>query len=277
MTYQTLLVDGPWLSHKAHAAPFQLTTSTNLDAIVIPTFLRSLLACYNRYEPDETIITWESHGTPSWRRAANPNYKPKQSPDYNFISQVKDLQNLLKLLGIKQYYSPTNEADDVIATLCKPGTLIYSVDKDLMQLVNANSTGQYDGKKLYFTQDVVEKFGVMPHLIPDLLALMGDASDNITGIKGWGLKKSSKLIARYGQVEDWFTGKERPSITDNEYFQVIKNKQLTTLNHKCELVELTFDTNNSIKSILDKYELKKLKESIDDYKVFKKESVDDWF
>ena len=277
MTCQTLLVDGPYLAHRSYAAPFKLTTSHGLDATIIPTFLRSLLACHKQFQPKETIIAWESHGTPSWRRAANPNYKPKQALDFNFINQVKDLQNLLYLLGIEQYYSPTNEADDVIATLCKPDTLIYSVDKDLMQLLK-QGVYQWTGKDMFDEFRVVEKFGVPPKLIPDLLALMGDASDNIIGIRGWGQKKSSKLIARYGQVEDWFSGKDNPSLTDNEYMQVIKNKQLTTLNRNCELVKLKFTlVDLTIDAILNKYELKKLRESIDDYKVFKRESIDEYF
>jgi DNA polymerase-1 len=282
MNYQTLLVDGPYLAHRSYAAPFALKTSSGLPSNVIPTFLRSLLSAHKQFNPDTTIITWESHGTPSWRRDSNPDYKPKKTPDYGFVSQVKDLQHLLFLLGIPQYFSPTNEADDVIATFCEPDAtqtfgerqiIIYSVDKDLMQLIE-HGVDQFDGKRLYRDMDVIDKFGVSPKLIPDLLALMGDASDNITGIKGYGQVKSSKLIARWGKLEN--IPKEELQI--DSYLQALRNKTLTTLNHKCNLIELTFDANITIESILDKYELKKLKESLEDYKVIgKKHDIESFF
>jgi len=273
MTCQTLLVDGPYLAHRSYAAPFKLTTSHGLDATIIPTFLRSLLACHKQFQPKETIIAWESHGTPSWRRAANPNYKPKQALDFNFINQVKDLQNLLYLLGIEQYYSPTNEADDVIATLCKSDTLIYSVDKDLMQLLK-QGVYQWTGKDMFDEFRVVEKFGVKPNQIPDLLAMAGDASDNIQNIKGIGYKKASKYLAQWGSVENIIC----PELSNQDYQRAIKNKQLTILNKKCELIQLVFNEEKTIDSILTKYELKKLQKDIESYKFLSnKQTIDSYF
>lgn len=103
------------------------------------------------------------------------------------------------------------EADDIIATLAKKyakedfEVLIISSDKDLMQLVSPHIK-MYDAmkNKMIGAFEVKEKFAVLPERVLDVLSLMGDASDNIPGVKGIGPKTAAELIDRFGNLENIF-------------------------------------------------------------------------
>jgi len=265
-----LIVDGPYLAHRSFGAPYKLTTTTNLDATMIHSFIRTLNSLRKQFLPKQIIIAWESHGTKSWRRELLPEYKPSSGTvTQEYIDELRDLQLLLYLLGVGQYYASSNEADDVIATLVKQakdsGTVIYTIDKDIMQLVNEN-VHIWDGKQFHSKGSILEKFKVEPYQIPDYLAIVGDSSDNIKGIKGYGPVKVVELLNKYISIE---------GIPNNEKIwnyrpQMVLNKKLTTLNDKCQLEPVPnkdFKTNETIASIMDKYELKKMKEKIDEYKL----------
>jgi len=263
MNYDTLLVDGPYLAHKAFLAPFKLTTTKGRDATMIQAFIRSLNATRKKFNPKQIIIAWESHGTPSWRRELYPAYKPSQPIDIQYVTELKDLQILLYLLNVPQYSAANNEADDVIATMAKENTLIYTVDKDIMQLINDSCHVYNDKAKKIFTEiEVKEKFLVPPKLIPDLLAIMGDKADNIQGLNGYGNKKAVKLLEKYDDLESM-----KELIGKEALVKILKNKTLTLLNKKCKLRKATYNGKETIESIMDKYELKKMKESIAEYKL----------
>ena len=203
LNYDMLLIDSPYLSHRSFSLQNRLTTSTGLDATLIHNFIRSLGPLKRKFPNAEMIFTWESYGSSQWRRELYPSYKPPKFVNDGYKEQVRDLQRLLSNIGYQQFYSNGNEADDVIASLCdlsKDNVCIFTVDKDLMQLIN-NTTHLYNGKELFEEHDVFEKFGVYPLQIPDLLAIWGDVSDNIEGIPGFGFKKSVEIIEKYHRIE----------------------------------------------------------------------------
>jgi len=265
--YNTLIIDGPYLAHKSYQAPYKLTTTGGRDATMIHSFIRSLNSFRKQFNPETIIIAWESHGTPSWRKEQYPAYKGTRGrPDEQFIYQLEDLQRLLFLFNVDQFYAFNNEADDVIASYVEDNSkniVIFTSDKDIMQLVNEKCF-VYDGKVLYDFNKVKEKFFVNPKQIPDLLAIAGDKADNIQGIDGFGFKKAAKILEKYKYIEN---------ISDIEsiakYKKMLKvNKKLTTLNKCCPLVALEYlNCSKSIEAILDKYELKKMKEKIGEYKL----------
>jgi len=268
MNYDTLIVDGPYLAHRSYSAPYHLTTKAGLDSTMIHSFMRSLNAIRKKFPTKEVIIAWESHGTPSWRREMLTTYKPGKPLDGAFIQEIKDLQILLHLLGITQYTANNNEADDVIATYVatnpSKNILIFTVDKDIMQLVNG-TTHVYDGHTIYDEAAVMAKFDVLPDKIPDILALAGDKADNIEGIEGIGLKKAAQIVKEYGCVENIpFPICSYTKINLSQYI-VLKNKKLTLLNKQCELKPIVPEATTTIEAILDKYELKKMKVDIKEY------------
>ena len=266
-----LLVDGPYLAHRSYYAPYKLTTNTGLSAKMLHSFLRTTLSLYKKFQPNKTIVAWESFGTKPWRNDIHPNYKQQRGAiNTDYHEQVKDLQMVLHFLNIEQFYAPENEADDVIATFVfqtyqkfEAFHYIFSSDKDLMQLVDNTCTFMYDGKTLYDKQTVKEKFRVNPEQIPDLLALWGDVADNIEGIKGFGVAKASKLVNQYGSIE------AIPKTVDIDKKQALLNKKLTILNHHCVLEPIpnkSFKTNETLITLLDKYHLNSIKKDLTLYK-----------
>lgn len=277
---KTLLIDGPYLAHRSHAAPFNLTTKDGLNSTMIYSFITSLNALKKKFKPDEIIIAWESHGTPSWRKDLSPTYKPSKGIDPSFISQIKDLQLILYHLGATQYNAACNEADDVIATYVQENPnkniIIFTVDKDIKQLISKNIS-VYDGHTLWDETTITIDYDITPKHIPDLLALAGDKADNIEGIKGIGIKKASQLIIKYGCVENLPFNFCSSIIPNPIMSKILLNKKLATLNKNCTLINYQPPIQITIESLLDKYELKKIKENINDYKISKSQSLDDFF
>jgi len=268
MNYKTLIVDGPYLAHRSYSAPYRLSYH-GLDATLMHGFIRSLNAIHKKFKRVELLIAWESHGTPSWRREQQPEYKPRRKADNQYINQVKDLQILLHLFGIKQFMAPKNEADDVIGALASnPDNLpavIFTVDKDIMQMIS-NNCHLYDGKykEIFDSSKVKSRYGVYPHQIPDLLAIAGDSADNIQGIDGFGMKRTTALLNQYGIIEKI----PNTEPINKHRIKMLFNKRLTLLNKNCLVTPLDFNHNeHTIESILDKYSLKKIKENIEEYKL----------
>jgi len=276
MNYETLIVDGPYLAHRSYGAPYKLTTSNGRDSTMIHSFLRSLNSFRKQINPNKIIIAWESHGTKSWRKEKYPAYKgTKESVNPEFIMELEDLQKLLSLLKVSQYNSPCNEADDVIARLTismndlhiKYPIVIFTVDKDIMQLVGENLQ-IFNGKEFFNDDKVKEKFGVYPEHIPDLLAIAGDKADNIEGLNGYGVKKAAKIIEQFGNIENITLPMCSSNMDWSGYTKerIIRNKELTKLNFDCELKVIPNNVKESIDDILNKYELESIKEKLDEYK-----------
>jgi len=260
MQYKTLIVDGPYLAHRSYSSPYRLTTG-DLDATMIHGFIRTLNAKRKEFNPNKIIVAWESHGTPSWRRELVSTYKPGKQLNKQFISSQEDLKVLLYLLNVTQYYSPCNEADDVIARLILDKqtefpVLIYTPDKDIMQTIG-ESVHIHNGKQIFKSEDVKEKFGVWPEDIPKFLAIVGDDADNIIGVKGIGPKKAAKYIYE----------EDKKDCSLRKYKEQIKlNEKLTKLNYGCELKKLEIKTEHTIESLLNKYRLKSIQAKIEEYK-----------
>lgn len=160
------------------------------------------------HQPDAYVVALDA-GRETFRNQIYPHYKGnrKETPE-GFPEALKAMLEEFEKLGFRRYSCAGYEADDVIGTMCEKldsyQRIILSKDKDLMQLIrecvsmwqDANYIeGQgYTGKWVGPT-GVFEKFGVSPEQIPDLLALVGDSSDNIPGVAGVGQKTASALIA----------------------------------------------------------------------------------
>lgn len=263
MKYDVLLVDGPFLAHKSECAPFQVNTKDGRSATMILTFMRTLNALRKQFKPKKIIVAWESHGTKSWRRELYPEYKPKKEITDSFIEQLNDVQRLLCLFGVKQYSADNNEADDVIATISAQTddpVVVFTVDKDIMQVVN-EFVHVWNGKMIVTEKEVIEKFGVNADQIPDLLAIMGDSADNIKGVKGYGLKKTAKLLSD----DFWYIEEMKDHVLQEYKEKLLLNKKLTLLNKSCKLREYQIDGNFTKNQILDKYELNSIREKISEY------------
>ena len=152
------------------------------------------------------------HVVKSFRNDMFDGYKTGDGTPEDLLAQFELAERAVESLGILTWPMIEYEADDAIATATAYCTglteveqvVICSPDKDLAQMVQGDSVVCYDRRRetVMGEAGVIEKFGVFPGSIPDLLALTGDAADGIPGIPKWGAKTSAQLLAQYGHIED---------------------------------------------------------------------------
>ena len=151
---------------------------------------------------------------PTFRHKMYDDYKGNRKPMPDELRpQIPLLKETLNIMGVKTYEKEGFEADDIIGTLAKKSklkTYIYTGDRDAFQLVDDNITVCYTKRGITETDDYTgenfkDKTGLTPIQIIDLKALMGDASDNIPGVKGIGEKTALSLLQQFGSVENIYS------------------------------------------------------------------------
>jgi 5'-3' exonuclease len=163
-------------------------------------------------EPDVTHIgAATDHVIESWRNDLYPGYKSSAGVDPDLLGQFEDAERALEALGMPVWAMVEDEADDAIAAAIErfgddrriEQIVICSVDKDLGQLVDGDRIVLRDRMRrvTYDEAGITDKFGVLPHSIPDYLALVGDSSDGFPGLPGWGSKSAAAVLRRWEHLE----------------------------------------------------------------------------
>ena len=153
------------------------------------------------------------HVIESFRNALWPGYKTGDGIEPALRAQFHPLEEALAAMGVAVWPMTELEADDALASAAAIAAAdesvqqvcIWTPDKDLAQCVRGDRVVQVDrrGKQIRTSEGVREKFGVEPALIPDLLALVGDAADGYPGIPGIGATTAARLLNRHGVIEDF--------------------------------------------------------------------------
>ena len=156
------------------------------------------------------------HVIESFRNDLWPGYKTGDGIEPALLAQFHPLEEALIAMGVAVWPMIDLEADDGLASAARVASAdegvqkvcIWTPDKDLAQCVQGDRVVQVDrrGKKIFNGEGVRQKFGVEPVLIPDFLALVGDAADGYPGIPGIGRTTAARLLNRYGRIEDFPTG-----------------------------------------------------------------------
>lgn len=228
-----LLIDGHALIYRAYHAFPELSTSTGMLVNAVYGFSRNILTAIRDYEPSHIAVAFD-HPQPTFRHSAFEQYKAnRESMPRDLIPQIEIIKQVVTSLNIPQFELAGFEADDLIGTIqCQLKdqtevedlmTVIVTGDRDTFQLVSDKThvwmpgRGKNQSDTEYDRDGVKTKMGVYPEQIIDLKALMGDASDNIPGVKGVGEKTATKLIQHYGSLEalyqavdDWQAGEQQP-------------------------------------------------------------------
>ncbi len=153
------------------------------------------------------------HVIESFRNRLWPGYKTAQGVERTLLAQFRPLEEALAAMGVPVWPMVELEADDALASAAHIAAddervqkvCIWTPDKDLAQCVREDRVVQVDrrGNKIFTAEGVREKFGVAPLLIPDYLALVGDAADGYPGIAGIGPKTAARLLNQYGSLESF--------------------------------------------------------------------------
>jgi 5'-3' exonuclease len=153
------------------------------------------------------------HVIESFRNRLWSGYKTAEGVDRALLAQFHPLEEALTAMGVAVWPMIELEADDALASAARIAAesedvekvCIWTPDKDLAQCVRGSRVVQVDrrGQKIRDAEGVREKFGVEPVLIPDFLALVGDAADGYPGIRGIGRVGAARLLNRHGPIESF--------------------------------------------------------------------------
>lgn len=178
-------------------------------------FLSDFLKIVN---PKHIAIAFDGSIKDNFRKSLYPPYKANRDPAPDDLKHQFGLcQQVADDLGINCLTSDSFEADDLIATMAHRykqmdfGITILSADKDLAQIMKDEHDYLWDFARgeIYDAQGIIDKFGVKPHRIPDLLALAGDKVDNIPGANGVGIKTAASLLGEFSCLEDILTNTDK--------------------------------------------------------------------
>lgn len=217
---QIFLIDGYGLIYRAFyamiARPLRTAKGENTSAAW--GVVNFLLRLREKYRPD--YVAWINDAGTSFREERYADYKSTrekldQELQADFDRSVKRIRQLLEAFGIPLIAIPGYEADDVIGTLAADAAsrglqaVIVSGDKDFYQLVspgiallNPGRGGPAAVDEVWVDEsNATDRLGVPPRQVVDFLALVGDSSDNIPGVKGIGDKGAQKLLAEFGDLE----------------------------------------------------------------------------
>jgi 5'-3' exonuclease len=180
------------------------------------------------------------HVIESFRNGLWPGYKTGAGIEPALLAQFHPLEESLAALGIAVWPMVELEADDALATAAHLAdqdkrvelVRIWTPDKDLAQCVRDNRVLQVDrkSKKIRGANEVREKFGVVPELIPDYLALVGDAADGYPGIEGIGAVGAARLLNLHGPIESF-----PPHVLGEKLEAALLFKRLATLRTDAQL------------------------------------------
>ena len=201
------LIDGSSYIYRAYYAIRHLSNSKGIPTNAVFGFTQMLLKVLKDHRPDYIVVTFDSKA-PTFRSDVYKEYKANRpAMPENLIPQIPYIKKIVEGYRIAVLEMEGYEADDLIGTVAKgleaeADVVIITGDKDLLQLVS-DHVEVYDTMKemRYKVEDVVQRFGVKPEQVVDVMGLSGDAIDNIPGVPGIGEKTAIQLIKTFGSID----------------------------------------------------------------------------
>jgi DNA polymerase-1 len=209
MKDRIFVIDGSSYLYRAFHAMPPLSTSSGKPTGAVKGVTNMLMNLKKDSEGSPIIVVFDAKGK-TFRSDIYSEYKANRPPMPDELrDQLIPVKSICRAIGFPLIEIEGVEADDVIATIsqmakdAKYKCVISSLDKDLMQLVEDPHTTVMDTMKhkIFNEESVFEKFGVKPNQIRDMLALVGDASDNIPGVPKVGQKTAAKWLNEYGDIQ----------------------------------------------------------------------------
>lgn len=217
-----ILIDGMSLVFRAYHALLRtgMQSSSGEPTFAVFAFANILTSLLDKHNPDAIAVIFDTP-EPTFRHVLYDQYKAHRDafPE-DLVPQLQRIKQMIGLMGLEMVEMPGFEADDIVGTICKREgnvdgheVLCVTSDKDYFQLVTdkvkilrpGKDVGEYD---VLDAVKVKDKFGVGPEHVIDVLALIGDASDNVPGVKGVGEKTAIPLIEQFGSLENLYENLE---------------------------------------------------------------------
>lgn len=208
-----LAIDGNSILNRAFYGIKLLSNKNGVFTNAVFGFMNIYLKHISEVNPDAVAVAFDLR-SPTFRHKAVASYKAnRKGMPPELAQQLPIVKQLLTAMGVKVVECEGYEADDILGTLSRSCSdsgnecFVLTGDRDSLQLINDNVTVLLATNKdtiRYTPERFSEDYGFEPIKLIDLKALMGDSSDNITGVAGIGEKTASNLIKEYGTIEDLY-------------------------------------------------------------------------
>jgi DNA polymerase-1 len=239
---------------RSGAPPMRTSRGSSTEAIYI--FHNMIRRLQKQYAPDYLAAVFESEG-PTFRDEAFAAYKANRTETpQELLEQIPAIERMLAAMRVPVLQSQGYEADDVIGTLARRAAdhgievWMISSDKDLLQLVGGRvfMLDPMKNDTLYDAAKVEEFKGVPPERIADLLALAGDASDNIPGAPGIGEKGAVQLLREYGSLDELLN--RAAEVSRKSYRESLLNhREQIELSRRLALIDTTVPLDIDMESL----------------------------
>lgn len=237
------LIDGSAFAYRAFFAIRGLTNSKGQPTNAVYGFARMLVKILREHDPSHIAVVFDAPGK-TFRDEIFPEYKATREPTPDDLSsQFPLMHRVVEAFNVPIIMEPGVEADDVMGTLAKQAAdqgmqaVLVTGDKDLLQLVTDRirvyDPGKGDDGQWLGVDEVRERFGVPPERVIDALGLMGDASDNVPGVRGIGPKTAKALLEKYGTLEALYehieelSGKQKERLLEDRDKAFLSRKLVT--------------------------------------------------
>ena len=287
MPEKIFFIDGHALIFKMYYAFLRrpMINSKGADMSILFGFTKYILELLSREKPDYLAVAFDPPGG-TFRNKMFPEYKAnrKETPQL-VIDALEPLMELCKAMNITTLMIKGFEADDVIGSMAKrcasEGLDVYMVthDKDYGQLIGPH-VWQYkpgkagNDKEIIGVKEVCERYGIQsPAQVIDMLTICGDTADNVPGVKGVGEVGASKLVARYGSVEEIYRHLDELSPRQRSQFEEAEphielSHELVTIKTDINIdvstdeMKVNTDYGPELANLFEKYEFNSLKRFI---------------
>ncbi len=208
-----LAIDGNSILNRAFYGIKLLSNKNGVFTNAVFGFMNIYLKNLGEVRPDCVAVAFDLR-SPTFRHKAVASYKAnRKGMPPELAQQLPLVKELLTLMGVKVLECEGYEADDILGTLAQSCSdsgnecVVLTGDRDSLQLIDGNVTVRLASNKetvIYTREKFIEDYGFEPIRLIDLKALMGDSSDNISGVPGIGEKTAKNLITSYGTVEELY-------------------------------------------------------------------------
>ena len=262
-----------------------LKNSDGFPTGLLTGFVNLIDSLHRDHNTDYIVFALDSKGK-TFRSDIYADYKAnRDSPPEDLIKQLPVAIDWITEMGFANLAKEGYEADDIIATLAKYGkeqglqVRIVSHDKDLYQMIENGHVVMYDSvkRKEITEKECFEKFGVYPKDFINFQSIVGDASDNVPGVKGIGKVGASKLINKYFTLENIYADIENAG-TANIQKKLLESKEsafmsreLVTMDQNVfkdfDLESFVFEDKNYLTCLLDDFERYEMRKAVEKAKV----------
>lgn len=259
MSKKILLIDGNSMANRAFYATMgrMMKTPTGISTNAVYGFFQIMFKTIEEEKPDKIIVAFDISSSEKRTKIFNEYKAGRHKAPEDLTMQFPIIKELLRMMNIPIVQKDGIEADDILGAIAKKEgkkgnkIIILTGDRDYFQLVDMNVNIRYPktimGKTEYIIYDnykINEEYGLTPEKLIEVKALMGDASDNIPGVKGIGEKTALKLIIQFENLEKIYEyiensdGKEIAKATLNK---LIQDKEMAYISRDLGRIDIEYD------------------------------------